>query len=161
MVFTSKPNIEITKSEILLKKRDKNFCGFFSIWRHPRKGMVQCFPNTYFQKRWFLLANTTWKWQNVKNYWKKQTSKQKKKGFFSIWRHSKKGVVESSSNAFFQKRWFLLVKTTWTDKKWKIIEKKTKKIFRKFFWFDVIQERVCFRAFLTPIFNKLFRTTFK
>ena len=40
--------MEMTKSEKLLKKRKKNFRGFFSIWRHPRKGVVQGFPNTYF-----------------------------------------------------------------------------------------------------------------
>ena len=32
------------------KKEKKNFRRFFSICRHPRKGMVQGFPNSYFQQ---------------------------------------------------------------------------------------------------------------
>ena len=40
-------------------------------------------------------------------------------------------------------------------------KKKRKKIFGDFFPYDVIQERACFRAFLTPIFNNFFRTAFK
>ena len=47
MVFTSKHNIAITKSEKSLKKK---IPGFFSIWPHPRKGVVQGFPNCYFQQ---------------------------------------------------------------------------------------------------------------
>ena len=50
MVFTSKHNMEITKSEKLLKKAKKKISGFFSIWCHPRKGVVQGFSNTYFQQ---------------------------------------------------------------------------------------------------------------
>ena len=50
-VFTSKHNMETTKSEKLLKKtKKKKLGGFFSISRHPRKGVVQGFPDTYFQK---------------------------------------------------------------------------------------------------------------
>ena len=36
-----------------------------------------------------------------------------------------------------------------------------KKIFGDFFRYDVIQEMAWFKAFLTPIFNKFFRTAFK
>ena len=64
------------------KKQYKKFCGFYSIRRHPRKSVVQSSPNTYFQKRWFLLANTTWKWQKVKTFWNKR--KKNFRGFFSI-----------------------------------------------------------------------------
>ena len=42
--------------------------------------MVQSSPNTYFQKMWSLLVNTTWKWQKVKKYWKKR-----KKSFGGFW----------------------------------------------------------------------------
>ena len=90
------------------EKRNKNFCGFFSIWRHPRKGVVQSYLNTYFQKKNFLLANTTWKWQTVKNYWKSR-----------------------------------------------------KNIFGDFVQYDVVQKRAWFRAFLSPIFDNLFRTALK
>ena len=45
---------------------------FTIFWYILLTGVVQSSPNTYFQKRWFLLANTTWKWQKVKNYWKKR-----------------------------------------------------------------------------------------
>ena len=82
------------------EKRNKNFCGFFSIWRHLRKGMVQSYLNTYFQKKNFLLANTTWKWQTVKNYWKSR--KKYFRGFCSIWRRPKKGVVQGFPNTYFQ-----------------------------------------------------------
>ena len=51
MVFTSKHNMEMTKSEKLLKKkREKKILEFFPIWRHLRKGVVQGFPNTHFQQ---------------------------------------------------------------------------------------------------------------
>ena len=63
-------------------------------------GMVQSSPNTYFQKRWVLLVNTTWKRQKVKNYWKNR--KIIFGGFFSIWRHSRKGVVPGFPNPYFQ-----------------------------------------------------------
>ena len=59
------------KWEIIEKNNKKFFLELFPIWRHPRKDVVQSSPNTYFKKRWFLLAKTTWKWQKVKNYWKK------------------------------------------------------------------------------------------
>ena len=131
------------------EKRNKNLCVFFfSIWLHP---------NTYFQKRWFLLANTTWKWQKVKNYRKKN----EKKGFFCIWRHPSKGVVQSSPNTYFQKGWFLLGNNMEVTKSGKLLKKKKKKNFKDFFWYDVIQERAWFRAFLTPVFNNFFRTAFK
>ena len=94
MVFTINTIWEWQKVKNYWKKWNKKFCGFFSIWRHPRKGVVQSFPNVYFQKRWFLLANTTWKWQQVKNYWKKE--KKCLGGFFPTWRHPRKGVVRSS-----------------------------------------------------------------
>ena len=38
-------------------------------------GMVQSSPNTYFQKRCFLLASTIWKLHKVKNYCKKRKKK--------------------------------------------------------------------------------------
>ena len=103
IVFTSKHNMEMTKSEKLSSKtKKKNLGGFFLIWRHPRKGMVRSSPNTYFQKRWFLLANTTWKWQKVKNY-----SKNRKKilGIFFDMTSSKKGrgsgFPNTNSQQFF------------------------------------------------------------
>ena len=43
----------------------------------------------------------------------------------------------------------------------KLLKKNEQKIFWDFFRYDVIQERACFRAFLTPIFNNFFRTDFK
>ena len=44
-------NMEVTKSGKLLKKKEeKKFQRFFLIWRHPRKGVVQGFPNTCFQQ---------------------------------------------------------------------------------------------------------------
>ena len=43
----------------------------------------------------------------------------------------------------------------------KLLKKKQKKIFRDFFRYDVIRERAWFKAFLTPIFNNLFRKAFK
>ena len=58
-------------------------------------GVVQSSPNTYFQKRCFLLANTTWKWQKVKNRWKKW------KKFFHTF-HPRKGVVQGFPNTYFQ-----------------------------------------------------------
>ena len=114
------------------KKRNKKFCGFFSLWRHPRRCLVLSSPNIYFQKRWFLLANTTWKWQKVKNYWKK-TKKKSFGGFFLIWHHPRKGMVQSSPNTYFQKRWFLPANTTWKWQKVKIIEKNEKAISGIFF----------------------------
>ena len=50
MVFTSKHNKEMTKSEKLFKKDEKNIFWLFPIWRHPRKGVVQGIRNTYFQE---------------------------------------------------------------------------------------------------------------
>ena len=43
----------------------------------------------------------------------------------------------------------------------KVLKKTGGKIFGDFFQDDVIQERACFRAFLTPIFKNVFRTAFK
>ena len=43
----------------------------------------------------------------------------------------------------------------------KLLKKNEEKIFGNFFLYDVIQERAWFRAFLTPTFNKFFRTAFK
>ena len=41
MAFSSKHNMEITKSEKLLKKKEKKISEIiFDIWRHPRKGVV-------------------------------------------------------------------------------------------------------------------------
>ena len=43
--------MEMTKSEKLLKKKEKQkIRRFFSICCHPRKGVVQGFPNSYFQQ---------------------------------------------------------------------------------------------------------------
>ena len=86
-----------------------NTVKFTMLWYILLTSVVQSSPNTYFQKGWFLLAKTTWKWQKVKNYWKK--TKKKFSGFF--------------------------------------------------FWYNVIQERAWFRAFLTLILNNYFRTAFK
>ena len=62
MVFTSNHNMKMIKSEKLLKKkkRNKKFADFFDM-TSSKKVRVQSFANTYFQKRWFLVANTTWK----------------------------------------------------------------------------------------------------
>ena len=102
---------------------------------------------------WFLLVNTTWKWQKLKNYWKKR--KKNFLEFFPIWRHPIKGVVQSSPKAYFQKRWFLLANAAWKWQKVKNYWKNAKKIinFRDFSWYDIIQERTWFRVFLTPIFK--------
>ena len=43
----------------------------------------------------------------------------------------------------------------------KLLKKTKEKFFEDFFRYDVIQERAWFVAFLTPIFNNCFRTTFK
>ena len=88
----------------------RNTVKFTIFWYILLTGVVQSSPNTYFQKRWFLLANTTWKWQKVENYWKNPLKKN---------------------------------------------------IFENFFRYNVIQERAWFRAFLTLIFNDYFRTSLK
>ena len=49
----------------------RNTVKFTIFWYILLTGVVQSCPNNYFRKRWFLLANTTWKWQKVKSYWKK------------------------------------------------------------------------------------------
>ena len=72
-----------------------------------------------------------------------------------------KGVVQSSANPYFQKRWFLLANTTWEWRKVENYWKKRKKNLGDFFRDDVIQERAWFRAFLIPIFKIFFRTDFK
>ena len=84
-----------------------NTVKFTIFWYILLTGVVQSSPNTYFQKRWLLLANTTWKWQKVRNYLKKR------------------------------------------------------KNFGNFFQYDVIEERASFMAFVTPIFNNFFGTAFK
>ena len=50
MVFTSKHNMEMKKSEKLLKKKKKNFSWIFFDMTSSNKGRVQDFPNTYFQQ---------------------------------------------------------------------------------------------------------------
>ena len=78
----------------------RNTVKFTIFWCILLTGVVQSSPNTYFHKRWFLLANTTWKWQKVENYWKKR--KKNFRGFFSIWRHPRKGVVQGFPNTYIQ-----------------------------------------------------------
>ena len=78
----------------------RNTVKFTIFWYILLTGVIQSSPNTYFQKRWFLLANATWKWQKVKNYWKKR--EKNFPGFFSIWRHLRKGVVQGFPNTYFQ-----------------------------------------------------------
>ena len=62
-----------------------NTVKFTIFWYILLTGVVQSSPNTSFQERWFLFANTTWKWQKVKNYWKKR--KKKKKNFGNFFRY--------------------------------------------------------------------------
>ena len=123
MVFTSKHNMEITKMKNYWKKRKKFFWNFsrYDI-RHPRKGVVQNSPNTCFQKRWFLPANTTWKWQvkKVKNYWKSQ--KKNFRGFFSIWRYPRKGVVQGFPNTHFQQFFKTAFKQSENQRYWRYLE---------------------------------------
>ena len=81
----------------------RNTVKFTIFWYILLTGVVQSSPNTSFQERWFLLANTTWKWQKVKNYWKKRKKKKKKfRGFFSIWRHPRKSAVQGFPKTYFQ-----------------------------------------------------------
>ena len=73
-----KTNCEFSKWQIIFEDVSKtlhNTVKFSIFWCILLTGIVQSSPNTYFQKRWFLLANTTWKWQKVKNYWKKRRKK--------------------------------------------------------------------------------------
>ena len=42
-----------------------------------------------------------------------------------------------------------------------LLTKTKKKKFQDFYRYDVIQERAWFKAFLTPILDNFFRTTFK
>ena len=98
-----KINCEYSKRQISfddVSKTLRNTVKFTIFWYILLTGVVQSSPNTYFQKRWFLLANTTWKWQKVKNYWKKR--KKNFRGFFSIWRHPSKGVIQGFPNTYFQ-----------------------------------------------------------
>ena len=71
------------------KNKNKTFVEFFPIWCHPRKGVIQSSPNTYFQKRWFLLANTRWKWPKSEKLLKK--TKEKFSSHFFDMTSSKKG----------------------------------------------------------------------
>ena len=103
-----------------------------STWRHPRKGVVRSFPNTYFQKRWVSK-------HNMENYWKTKTKKTFV-GFFSIWFHPRKGMIQSSPNTYFQKRWFLLANTRWKWPKSEKLLKKTKEKFSSHF-FDMTSSK--------------------
>ena len=84
-----KDGLANTTWKIIEKKTKKTFVGFFSIWCHPRKGVIQSSPNTYFQKRWFLLANTRWKWPKSEKLLKK--TKEKFSSHFFDMTSSKKG----------------------------------------------------------------------
>ena len=98
-----KANCAFSKWRIIfddISTKLRNTVKFTIFWYILLTGVVQSSPNTYFQKRWFLLTNTTWKWQKVKNYWKKR--KKKFRGFFSMWCHPRKGVVGSFPNSYFQ-----------------------------------------------------------
>ena len=108
-----KMNCEFSKWRIVfddVSKTLRNTVKFTIFWYTLLTGVVQSSPNTYFQKRWFLLASRTWKWQKAKNYRKK---------------------------------------------------KQQQKILEDFFRYDVIQKKAWFRVFLTPIFNNIFITAFK
>ena len=66
----------------------RNTVKFTIFWYILLMGVVQSCPNTYFQKRWFLLVNITWKWQKVKKLLKK--TKKKFSGIFFGTTSSKK-----------------------------------------------------------------------
>ena len=78
----------------------RNNVKFTIFWNILLTGVVQSSPNTYFQKRWFLVANTTWKWQKVKSYWKKW--QKKFSGIFFDIRHPRKGHASGLPNTYFQ-----------------------------------------------------------
>ena len=104
-----KVNCEFLKWQIIFDDVSttlRNTVKFTIFWYILLLGVVHSSPNTYFQKRCFLLANTTWKWQKVKNHWKKRK----------------------------------------------------KKYCGDVFQYDVMRERMWFRAFLPPTFNNFFRT---
>ena len=114
-----KINGEFSKWRIIFDNTSTKLCntGKFTIfWYILLTVVVQSSPNTYFQKRWFLLANTTWKWQKGKNYWKK--TKKKFSGIFFDMTSSKKGggsgllshlfstnVLEQLSNSYKFRPW--------------------------------------------------------
>ena len=99
-----KVNCEFLKWKIIFDDVSttlRNTVKFTIFWYILLLGVVHSSPNTYFQKRCFLLANTTWKWQKVKNHWKKR-KKKIFRGCFSIWRHARKDVVQGFPNTYFQ-----------------------------------------------------------
>ena len=103
ILYRVKVNCEFSKWRIIFDDvsttlRNTVKCTIF--WYILLMGMFQSYPNTYFQQRWFLLANTAWKWQKVKNYWKKW--KNIFRGFFSMWRHPREGVVQAFPYTYFQ-----------------------------------------------------------
>ena len=96
-----KINCEISKRWIIFDDVSttlRNTVKLTIFWHILLTGVIQSSSDTYFQKRWFLLASTTWKWQKVRNYWTKR--KKNFRGFFSIWRHPRKGVVQTFVNLF-------------------------------------------------------------
>ena len=98
-----KINCEFSKWQIIFDDvctTLRNTVKFTIFWYVLLTGVVQSSPNICFQKRWFLLAKTTWKWQKVKNYWKKR--KKNFRGIFSIWRHPIKGADQGFPNTYFQ-----------------------------------------------------------
>ena len=115
------------------------------IWCHPRKDVFQSFPNTYSHKRWFLLANTTWKWQKVKNYWKKR-----KKLFGNFFWHD---VIQESAwfrallTSIFKKTVFTSKHTIEMAKSERLLKKKKKIFFRGFFWYHTRKGGVLFSTF--------------
>ena len=97
-----KINCEFSKRQIILEDVSTtmhNTVKLTIFWYILLTGMFQSSPNTYFQKRWFLLANTTWKWQKVKSYEKK--TKTNFPGFFTISCPPRKGVVQGFPNTYF------------------------------------------------------------
>ena len=87
-----KISCEFSKWRIIFDDVSTTLCNtvkFTSFWYILLTDVVQSSPDTYFQKRWFLLANTTWKWQKLKNYWKKR--KKNFSGIFFDMTSSKKG----------------------------------------------------------------------
>ena len=109
-------------------------CNYVSFHWHfyPLFKIIRCLSKTLVTKTiWFLLVNTTWKWQNVTNYWKNRNKK-----FCGLFRYD---VIQ-------ERAWFrafltlILEKMVFTSKynmemtkREKIIEKYEKKIWGDFF----------------------------
>ena len=93
-----KINCEFSKWRIIfdgISTTLRNTVKFTIFWYVLLRGVVQSSPNTYFQKRSFLLANTAWKWQKVNNYWRK--TNKKLSGIFFDMMSSKKGRASGLS----------------------------------------------------------------